>query len=140
MKIEGPGRVKPTHLRRPSQKVSDGAGFDTGAEEAREADAPARVRASQPIASVDALLTLQGELDGSARRRRMMGRASEMLDILEGIRLGLLAGSIPRAQLGELVQAVETRREHVDDPNLSSVLDEVELRARVEIAKLQKAS
>jgi hypothetical protein len=59
-----------------------------------------------------------------------------MLDELEQIRLGLLLGAIPRAKLEQLAQLVRARREQVDDPRLMAILDEIELRAAVELAKL----
>ena len=59
-----------------------------------------------------------------------------MLDRLEEIRTGLLLGSIPRSQLHELAQVAQQTRESFVDPALSDVLDDIELRARVELAKL----
>jgi hypothetical protein len=49
----------------------------------------------------------------------------------------LLAGGIPRATLNRLANAVTRRRESFADPHLQSVLDEIELRAHVELAKLE---
>jgi hypothetical protein len=57
-----------------------------------------------------------------------------MLDRLEEIRLGLLAGSIARHQL---VRMVEQRRKEFIEHRLAPILDDIELRARVEIAKLK---
>ena len=59
-----------------------------------------------------------------------------MLDELEQIRLGLLLGAIPRARLEQLAQMVRARREQLDDAKLIAILDEIELRAAVELAKL----
>ncbi len=63
-----------------------------------------------------------------------------MLDELEQIRLGLLLGQIPRARLEQLAQMVRARREQLDDPKLIAILDEIELRAAVELAKLSGPS
>ena len=38
--------------------------------------------------------------------------------------------------LGQIVRLVRSRREAFDDPKLSAILDEIELRAAVELAKL----
>jgi hypothetical protein len=59
-----------------------------------------------------------------------------MLDELEQIRLGLLLGQIPQARLEQLAQMVRARREQLDDPKLIAILDDIELRAAVELAKL----
>jgi len=52
------------------------------------------------------------------------------------VRLGLLAGTIPTDRLGTLLSAVKAQRDQTDDPRLEQILDEIELRAAVELAKL----
>lgn len=59
-----------------------------------------------------------------------------MLDQLEEIRVGLLTGAIPRDRLEALDRLVQENRGQVVDPRLGEILDEIELRARVELAKL----
>ena len=69
-------------------------------------------------------------------QRQAYKRGKDMLDILDDIRMGILTGSVPKNRLKQLVQMVETRRESFLDPGLTEILDEIELRARVELAKL----
>ena len=57
--------------------------------------------------------------------------------MLDQVRDGLLAGGIPRATLNRLAVAVGRRHEGFADPKLQDVLDEIELRAHVELAKLE---
>lgn len=57
--------------------------------------------------------------------------------MLDQVRDGLLAGGIPRVTLNRLANAVTKRRENFTDPKLQTVLDEIELRAHVELAKLE---
>jgi hypothetical protein len=64
-----------------------------------------------------------------------MRRAGDMLDLLDDIRVGLLEGRVPRGKLEGLLRMVQSRRDEVVDPRLSAVLDEIELRAAVELAK-----
>jgi hypothetical protein len=59
-----------------------------------------------------------------------------MLDRLDEIRLGLLSGAVSKERLVELSRLARARRADVDDPRLVEVLDEIELRAEVELAKL----
>ena len=59
--------------------------------------------------------------------------------MLDEVRDGLLAGGIPRATLNRLATAVSKRQEGFSDPKLQGVLDEIELRARVELAKLEQS-
>jgi len=45
-------------------------------------------------------------------------------------------GAIPKDRLGNLVRLVRARRDGVMDPKLTAILDDIELRAMVELAKL----
>jgi hypothetical protein len=47
-------------------------------------------------------------------------------------------GTIPMAKLEALAQLVRAKREQIDDPKLIEILDEIELRAAVELAKLSR--
>jgi hypothetical protein len=75
-------------------------------------------------------------LTGRARAAR---RGRDMLDLLDDVRDGLLEGRVSRATLARLLALVETKREDFVDPALKGVLDEIELRVRVELAKLNFA-
>lgn len=95
---------------------------------------------SSPVTSVDALLATQGTGDATDReqRQRMARRGEEILDRLEDLRHGLLIGAVPKEKLIQLAQMVRSRRETVTDPQLAAMLDEIELRAEVELAKLSR--
>ena len=69
-------------------------------------------------------------------RSRGIKRGHDLLDRLDDIRYGLLTGSIPRERLLALRDAVATRRLVASDPRLGAILDEIDLRASVELAKL----
>jgi hypothetical protein len=62
-------------------------------------------------------------------------RADTLLDKLDELRHGLLMGSLTRSQLAELERLVSIRRGDVDDPQLNALLDDIDLRVQVEIAK-----
>jgi hypothetical protein len=92
-----------------------------------------------PIDTMDALLALQMVEDPLVGRRRARKRGELLLDKLEEIRLGLLVGAIPKSRLQELSAMVRDTREHCDDEQLNALLDDIELRAAVELAKLEMA-
>lgn len=104
-------------------------------------EAPEAGQAAGPagVQSVDSVLTVQEVGDRSGGARRARERAELILDRLDDIRHGLLMGAIPRDRLEELAAAVRRQREAVDDPRIVEVLDEIELRARVELAKFQRS-
>jgi len=66
---------------------------------------------------------------------RAREEAEDILSRLDQIRLGLLEGGILRRTLSELGALVARHRREVQSPGLREVLDQVELRARVELAK-----
>ena len=90
-----------------------------------------------PIAALDSILTLQGMEDPTDGRSKGLKHGEQLLDMLDQVRDGLLAGGIPRTTLNRLANAVTRRRESFADPQLQQVLDEIELRAHVELAKLE---
>ncbi|MEZ5831462.1 MAG: flagellar assembly protein FliX [Dongiaceae bacterium] len=139
MKID-PTQVRPTAPRRvgASQPSSNGGFAAALHDEGAAAGSNSAVGGSVGLSGVSTVLALQGTPDSTERRarQRAVQRGDAMLDELEEIRLGLLLGAIPRAKLEQLAQLVRARREQVDDPKLMAILDEIELRAAVELAKL----
>jgi class II flagellar assembly regulator FliX len=137
MRIEWTPPLRRTTARR--DEKSDAASGEKFAE-ALGADQPAApTKAAPPPAAVDALLSLQEMPDALAGRRRAVQRGQTLLDRLEDLRLGLLAGIVPRERLDELAKLSRTARETVDDPRLAQLLDEIDLRVAVELAKLDGA-
>jgi hypothetical protein len=138
MEIKGTGRVD-------SPRVTRRAASATGASETfTVSESPAETRAQMvtgpgPIAALDSILTLQGLDDSTDEREKGRQHGEQLLGLLDQVRDGLLAGGIPRATLNRLAVAVGKRHETFADPKLRTVLDEIELRAHVELAKLEQA-
>jgi hypothetical protein len=139
MKISGSGPIRRTsETGRPKKKgAGKGADFAAKLDEAAQ-DKSATVSGSGPVAAVDALLSVQEVGDATKGRNRGTVRAQVMIDGLDDIRQGLLMGSIPRSKLTSLVKVVCEERDQAEDPKLSAILDEIELRAAVELAKLDQ--
>jgi len=99
---------------------------------------PDEVRsASGPKAatSLDALLALQGMEDPTERRKRSVARGRGALDVLDDLKLGLLAGNFDSSTVSRLRNAAANLKESSGDPGLDAVLGEIELRVEVELAK-----
>jgi len=103
------------------------------------AAAPTAVSATGAVASLDALMALQQEDGPLERRRRAVRRAGSMLDLLDEVKLNLLDGEPTAAALERLTRAVRSERAETGDPGLEGILDEIETRAQVELAKLDVA-
>jgi hypothetical protein len=141
MKITGPNGTGQTSGPRGTRPGASGGGFklpEMG--EAEGAGSSGSVTRLGGVMGVDALLALQDVGGPLERKRRAVGRAGRILDVLDEIKLALLDGGLTLGQLDRLRRAVRDERARTDDPRLEGVLDEIELRAAVEIAKLEQAA
>lgn len=140
MKIEGPRKTTSTSKTSKAQKAK-GAGssaFSALISAASEAEAaPADISGVSAAGQIDALFALQEAADSASEEagRKAKQRSEELLNHLESIRLGILAGSIPRRTLVELERIVAQKRESFLDPRLADIVDEIDLRVQVELAK-----
>lgn len=140
MKIQGPSDTQKTSKSKSSSKTGKSDGT-FGAMVAGGAKETAGTVAPGSVASVDALLAVQGAEDPTERaaRKRMRERGDNLLNKLDEIRLGLLTGGMTVGQVIGVADVVASHREKVNDPALSALLDEIDLRAQIEIAKMRKA-
>lgn len=128
----GPSRAE----RRTVERRSSDGGFASLFE---AAPPPNAVGPGTPLMSTGAILTVQEiaprEPEG---RRDAVARGHELLDELKELHLGLINGWISEGELHRLAHMVDEARPATDDPRLASVLDDIETRAAVEIAKLRR--
>jgi hypothetical protein len=135
MEIKGTGRVETSAIKRKAQVSPGAGGFSVGGSSEPQGQI---VAGPGPIAALDSILMLQGLEDSTQGRSRGLAHGEQLLDLLDSVRDGLLAGGIPRATLNKLAHAVTKRHEAFADPKLQDVLDQIELRAHVELAKLEQ--
>lgn len=141
MKVIGPNGVGQASGARTGARPAGGAGFRLpGAAETAGPSQAASVSATSSLMGVDALLALQEVADPLTRKRRAVGRAGRILDELERLKIALLDGEVSTNDLQRLQRAIREARDRTDDPRLESVLEEVEMRAAVELAKLEVAA
>lgn len=137
MKIAQPRpSTGPTHGRRIVPGRTGATGF--AAQVQAPPTGPAAVSAPSPIATLSAVLAAQEVSDGPGGQRRALARGRSLLDALEQIRLGLLEGAPPEASMRRLAGLLQAERPSIPDAALAVVLDEIELRAAVELAKRQQ--
>ncbi len=117
-----------------SDPVRKGAFADELAEQASPASGTS---SASPVQSVEALLSIQEVPDATSRRSRGLQRGHDILDELEELRRGLILGTLDPAQIERLRALAGRERARVDDPRLAEILNEVEIRAAVELAKLK---
>ena len=139
MKITGPGQIHSKSIKK-SRKTSGGKGSSFSKEisdtDTSESQAASSAGPAAPLASVDALLSLQEAPTSTEGRSKGLNRANLMLESLEEIRRGILLGSIPMSKLKSLATVARERKAATKDPALEEILTDIELRAEVELAKL----
>tara|TARA_R110002072_G_scaffold1513_3_gene12414 strand:+ start:1870 stop:2283 length:414 start_codon:yes stop_codon:yes gene_type:complete len=136
MKVTGPRSTQSTSGTRKKPGAS-GASGSFSVETAQESRAAAPMSGASGVSSVDAILALQSVGDFTQARKKATERAFSMLDVLDDLKLSLLEGGIPQSKLIALMDVLRSRRDSTHDSGLEAALDEVEIRAAVELAKLQ---
>lgn len=138
MKVTGSASARTASVR--SRAGSSGkAGGDFAASLSSPTGAGSTAQAGQ-VGALDGLLALQEVTDPTDERRRTVLRAEDLIDRLNDIRLGLLAGRIPVERLRLMVSTLRDRSANISDPGLRAVVEEIELRAAVELAKLGQST
>jgi hypothetical protein len=138
MKVQGPS----SSLAAGNVKRAGGAvapGFMLPSSDLGSATNVSRAAPAASLSNIGALLALQSDDDVQERRRRATRRSNTLLDQLDGIRLSILGEGVSREQVAALANTLREYRDQVDDPGLNAILDDVELRAEVELAKLERA-
>ena len=138
MKIEGTGRTSGTKgaSKADAKKRTGDSSFSDMVDDTAEMRGAAPASKALSVGQLDALLSLQEAPGGAGESaKRAKKRASSLLDQLDRIKLELLSGGIPQSSLSHLNQLIKSHRETVMDPDLGGILDEIELRVQVELAK-----
>lgn len=101
-------------------------------------NAPARVAGNAPahaMTGIDAILALQAAGGPLTGRKKAIRRGASLLDSLDEIRTDLLIGRIDADRLDRMTAMLSEARERTI-PGLDALLDDIELRVRVELAKV----
>src|SRR5471030_2667011 len=97
--------------------------------------APPAASTLRSISTLDALMALQGVDDPLERKKRAVAKGRNALDVLDSLKVGLIDGSVDGSTLSRLKVAAEGLTEESGDSGLDTVLDEINLRVAVELAK-----
>jgi hypothetical protein len=85
---------------------------------------------------LDAVLALQSEIDQPvSRRKRLVRRGLMMVDKLDQLKVSLLSGQSDARHLDDLATLLTEKREDDIPENLTDLLDAVDVRVAVELAK-----
>ena len=133
MKVEGPNKSQNTSQSKKKDKASssDSSFGDYLVGNTKSAGASS---ATQSIAKIDALLAVQSAEDPAEKKAK-----KQMIIRADKIRIALLTGNLTIGHLLDVADVVSSHREVINDPQLSALLDEIDLRAQIELAKLNMA-
>jgi Class II flagellar assembly regulator len=133
MRIQGPTGTAASAPSTPARRGSSGTFSVSEHTGSAAAKGPSALRT---IGGIDALIALQGVEDPLERRRHAVKRGRLALDALDELKIGLLGGTLTPATLNKLRSAAAYLKDGSGEAGLDGVLDEIELRVEVEIAKL----
>lgn len=85
------------------------------------------------------MLSLQEVSDDEVTTKKAVKQGHVTLDILEEFRLGLLTGTLSESSIIQLEKLVSSQRLKTNSAKLNAILDDIELRAAVELAKIEMA-
>jgi hypothetical protein len=137
LRIETTSRSGSVTGRGAVARSGGGAAFvvDSGEGSARAS----ATEAMSPAGGIEALLALQSVEDPLIAKKKAVRRGYALLDTLESIKADLLIGQVSEGRLNQLMVLIaQTRDRRL--PGLDGVLDDIELRARVELAKFGRYS
>ena len=132
MRIYGPNGTALATAPASARRTAGGT-FTVSEEEAPHNTAAATSLRS--VSSLDALMALQGVEDPTERKKRAVAKGRNALDLLDSLKVALLDGSVDSSTLARLKVAAEGLTEGSGDGGLDTVLDEIDLRVAVELAK-----
>jgi len=140
MKIDGTKSSSEVNKKKETKK-SSGDGSFKGMVNGGSSGSVSGSGLSAGISSLDILLAAQAVGDstqGSAKKQAKL-RAVSILDRLDQLRLAIMGGNVTIGHMISIADVVAVHRENITDPDLTAILDEIDLRAQVELAKLNKA-
>lgn len=126
-----------SRLEKPRRRSGQGAGPTADFAEVLEggepqAGTPAAAAAASPL---DALLALQEVTPEPVSRQAAERHGKALLDELDRLRHDLLNGVATPEALARLSEMASARKGQIEDPKLGAIIEEIELRAAVELAK-----
>ena len=142
MKIDSTKSSSDISKKKDAKKSSsDGGAFKSMMNSAQETTKTVGSALSSGIAGIDALLAAQTAEDPAQEKakQRMKDRAQDILAELDNLRLAMTSGRVTVGHMVSIADVVATHRDQIKDPELSAIMDEIDLRAHVELAKLEIA-
>lgn len=111
-----------------------------GAGDANSTDAAGATSDVAAANDISNLLALQEITEYDVERKKLVQRGKNLLDTLEDLRRQILMGAVPLHTLQNLSRQLALQKQNFSDPKLIEIIEDIELRAAVELAKLEMAA
>ena len=132
MRIDGPGRANAAGSGSGARRTDAASTFTLPSDPGRARTAAVSTPGgAYDVAALMALQSVEGPLE---KRRKAVRRGFDLLDTLDDIRIDLLSGTMPPERLERLVELLG-QTSGADDARVDALIGDIELRARVELAK-----
>ena len=125
--------------KKPKAGAASASGFaDALGAASSSSSGTSEVSGVSATASVGNLLALQEVSDDDYERAQTIRQGQDLLKSLDSLRQSLLLGNVPSSTLETLEGRLKIQRAQTVDPKLHAIMDDIELRAAVELAKYQR--
>ena len=141
MKITDLDGIKGAGKPKKPKKTGDGGAFDAllGAEEAGSTEDSKAPTGAAPLEAAGSLLSLQEVPAHTGLRQQTIQQGKKSIDILDDLRRDLLLGDDSPQLLQRMREQQSRLNAQAHDPQLKPVMDDIDLRLAVEIAKREAA-
>ena len=140
MRISNYSGIQAARKQPGAARKGDAAGFSLRMNAGSATQNGAAIDGAVNLTPLGSLLAVQDDGHDHGKPRSEYHRGMLTLDLLDELRLELLEGRPNRALLQEIEEMAQYRSETEVDAGIRDVMDEIELRAAVEIAKLEQES
>lgn len=134
IKVGGPGSVSNVSKSKSAGKAGGDGSFSKMLDSASTEETHGTSSINR-IAPVNFVSIVDGDEQGQ-RRRKLIEEADDLLDELLKIRDALLFGNLSPGKLQTIQAKLEKIEANCDNPRLNEIIEEVKVRAAVELAKL----
>jgi len=140
MKISETRTVSPASTKKVGKtKAKQGPAFANHLKNVKdEPEGLAQVSEVSGVTAVGSILAAQeidDDGDGLKSRQQLRKYGEDILERLDEIKQNLLIGGMSRDILANLAQTLRMKKSATNDPGLISIINDIELRAAVELAK-----
>lgn len=91
--------------------------------------------AANGVSNIEGIIALQGLDENTSVQERIIAKGHKLLNELEELKIAVLGGQIPTNELESISNSLAMNVNGDIPKELKTIMDEIELRAKVELAK-----